>query len=112
MNRLPDHHSIEFEFENLDIEVDGLKFAEVTGTAELMNDDAYLFFVNHIVLNGRRHATGWRKWHTVPGILHLPRPAAGDTSPKARLFQMIEAALYDYEPAIEKWREQQLMAAE
>lgn len=102
MTRLSDSHSIEVEFENLDICVDDLMFAEVSGMAELARDDDGEFYVKHIVLAGDRRDRTWlarrHKSH-----VHLYRPSPDWQTFTAHLFRAIERALYQYEPAKEAW---------
>lgn len=105
---LSDSHSIEFAFECLDIEVDGLMFAEVSGSAELALNDPRDgdFYVKHIVLNGDRY----RKigpYATIkkrdPSKIHLWRVNESRTF-QSHLFRAIEAALYRYQPALDAWQ--------
>ena len=102
--RISDQHSIEFDFECLDIEVEGLRFAEVSGTAELaVNDhDDGSFYVKHIVLNGTRKHSFSTRWE--PSKQHIYRAGPEQRTFTAHLFRAIETALYSYRPAEEAWR--------
>lgn len=106
---ISDQHSIEYEFECLEIEVDGLIFAEVNGVAELALNDPRDgdFYVKHIVLTGdRREKIGplMTLKRRKPSKLHLYRPNREMRTFTAHLFRAIEEALYAHEPAIEAWQ--------
>lgn len=108
MTALCDQHTIEFEFECLDIEVDGLMFAEVSGVAELALNDPRDgdFVVKHIVLTGDRYqkiGPYMTLKRREPGKVNLYRVNEGRTF-TAHLFRAIEAALYRYQPAIDAWQ--------
>ena len=103
---LCDQHAIEFEFECLDIEVDGLMFAEVSGVAELALNDPRDgdFYVKHIVLNGDRYqkiGPVMTLKRRVPSKINLHRPNREMRTFTAHLFRAIEEALYRYQPAID-----------
>ncbi len=100
---MSDQHVLEFEFECLDIEVEGLRFAEVSGVADLaVNDhDDGSFYVKHITLHGdRKHAFSTRY---APSKQQLYRPNDEMRTFTAHLFRAIEMALYSYRPAIDAW---------
>jgi hypothetical protein len=108
--KLADSHSLNFEFEELEIEDDGLVFGSFWGLAELaLNDPANGdFFVKHIVLRGDRisaQPSALRPGRKVraPGFMALPRPASDDRTFKAHLFRKIELALYRDEVAAAAW---------
>lgn len=53
--------SCEYEFESLDITIDGIDVGDFNGTAELTEDRGYGFYVSHIVLKGTKgRGTEWR----------------------------------------------------
>lgn len=106
---IADDHSIEFEFDALDIEVDGLIFAEVNGIAELALNDPRDgdFYVKHIVLTGdRREKIGplMTLKRRKPSKLHLYRPNREMRTFQAHLFRAIEEAIYVYQPAKDAWQ--------
>ncbi len=107
---MADSHSINHEFEELEIEQDGLFFGSFWGTAELaLNDPANGdFFVKHIVLRGDRivslpSALRPGRRARVPGFMALPRPAKDNQTFNAHLFRAIEARLYEDETAQAAW---------
>ena len=103
-------HSIEIDFEDIEIEEDGLFFGSFWGTAELaLNDpDDGDFYVKHIAIKGRRRQKAWRPygyqyWSYEDAFVSLPRPASDDRTFKAHLFRKIEARLYEDENAKAAW---------
>lgn len=112
-----DDFSINHEFEELEIEEDGLFFGSFWGTAELaLNDPANgVFFVKHIVLRGDRfdkHALrfGLQIRKRIPGFMALTRPAKDDRTFKAHLFRALESRLYEDETAKAAWADQMEIA--
>lgn len=107
MNALSDQHSIEFEFENLDIAVEGLIFTEVSGVAELAANDDDDFYVKHITLQGTRRLGGIMPFSCLPrpapSKQNLYRPNREMRTFTAHLFRAIEEALYAHQPAAEAW---------
>lgn len=111
MRTLSDQHTIEYEFHGLDISIDGLMFAEVSGTAELAVNDASdgSFYVKHITLAGERFKkvgpliTLKRREQSRQ---HLYRPAQEARTASAHLFRMIEAAIYEDGAAHDAWRDE------
>ncbi len=105
---ISDQHTLEYEFDCLDIEVDGLRFAEVSGVAELaVNDHSDgSFYVKHITLRGERQVkigplltlNRWEKSRT-----QLYRPSNDCRTFSAHLFRAIETALYRSRDAQEAW---------
>ncbi|MBZ9873115.1 hypothetical protein LB542_19900 [Mesorhizobium sp. BR1-1-9] len=107
---IADSHSIQHEFEELEIEEEGLFLGSFWGSAELaLNDPANGdFYVKHIVLKGDRYDRqgvrfGLRIRKRVPGFMALPMPAKDDQTFKAHLFRAIEARLYEDETAQAAW---------
>ncbi len=107
---IADSHSVNHEFEDLEIEIDGLFFGNFWGTAELaLNDPANGdFYVKHIVLRGDRFERnpiqfGLRIRKRVPGFMALTRPSKDDTTFAAHLFRHIEQAIYADETADAAW---------
>lgn len=100
--KVADSWSTEFEFEDIEIEEDGVHFGSFWGTAELALNDPRDgdFYVKHIAVNGqkreRRSIYGYGL--TIPkrtdAVLLLPMPAKDDRTFKAHLFRKIETALY------------------
>ncbi len=109
-SKIADSHSVNHEFEELEIEQDGLFFGSFWGTAELaLNDPANGdFFVKHIILRGDRFTAAPSALRPgrrarVPGFMALTRPAKDDRTFNAHLFRAIEARLYDDETAQAAW---------
>lgn len=106
----PAPHSVEYEFEDIEIEIDGLFFGSFNGTAELVPNgtDDDLFCVKHIALKGRRRRQayrpyGFRYWDYRDSYEALPRPASDDRTFKAHLFRALEARIYEDEVAKAVW---------
>ncbi|MBZ9922684.1 hypothetical protein LB579_34060, partial [Mesorhizobium sp. BR1-1-7] len=112
-SRIADTHSINFDFEEMEIEEDGLFFGSFWGTAELALNDARDgdYYIKHIVLRGDRIERnpirfGLRIRKRVPGFLALTRPAKDNQSFHAHLFRALEARLYEDETAKAVWADQ------
>lgn len=111
MNALPDNHSIEFEFDDLEIEIEGLFCSSFYGKAELALNDPRDgdFYVKGIVLRGRRRERTHRPYGYSPlyrwknSVERLDKPAADDRTFKAHLFRKLEAAIYEDEVAKAAW---------
>lgn len=108
-----DDFSINHEFEELEIEEDGLFFGSFWGMAELALNDARDgdFFVKHIVLRGDRFnaapsALRPGRKQRAPGFMALTRPAKDDRTFKAHLFRALETRLYEDETAKAAWADQ------
>lgn len=109
-NQTADTHSINFDFEEMEIEEDGLFFGSFWGTAELALNDARDgdYLVKHIVLRGDRIERNPVRFglcirKRVPGFLALTRPAKDNLSFHAHLFRALEARLYEDETAQAAW---------
>lgn len=110
MSGLSDQHSIDFTFEDLEIEIDGVFFGYFNGVAELAVNapDEDEFYVKQINLAGVTKVKRWRSYgysyyDRNEGVLSLDRPQAGDTSFKAELFRKLEAAIEGDSDAREAW---------
>lgn len=110
---LCDQHSIEYEFEDLEIEIDGLFIGSFYGKAELALNDPQDgdFYVKSIALRGRRRERRYRPyglmiWHWKDSWDHLPRPARDDRTFKAHLFRALEARIYEDDVAKAAWAEE------
>lgn len=97
-----DQWSCEFEFEEYEIEEDGVFFGSFSGKAELaINDPGHGdFYVKHISVEGRTRRKTYRPYGYVDWIytgapLHLSRPAQDCRTFKAHLFRKIEERIYD-----------------
>lgn len=103
--------SMEFDFEEIEIEEDGIHFGSFWGTAELaLNDPANRdFYVKHIAINGQKRERQMRGGYELSfikrtnAVLLLPRPAKDDRTFKAHLFRAIEKALYASSEAAERF---------
>jgi len=101
--------SCEYQFEELEIEVNGVFFGCFNGTAELVEDSGYgTFWVKAICLDGQKETNKpsvlrpWRKERESASIA-LDRPAYGqrpDTLSE-HLFDALEKALYRSDAASE-----------
>lgn len=111
---LADGWSFEFEFEDIEIEEDGIHFGSFWGTAELALNDPrdHDFYVKNIAVNGvkrerknARTSEGFWFTHTerTDAVMILPMPAKDDRTFKAHLFRKIEAALYASRDAQERF---------
>lgn len=110
-HKVSDDFSIEYEFEDIEIEEDGIHFGSFWGTAELaLNDprDAD-FYVKHIAITGQKRERQTIKGYSLTimkrtdAVLMLPWPATDCQTFKARLFRKIEAALYASQDAAERF---------
>lgn len=94
--------STEFDFEEIEIEEDGIHFGSFWGTAELaLNDPRDRdFYVKHIAVNGQKREREYRGGYALSimkrtdAVMQLPMPAKDDRTFKAHLFRKIENALY------------------
>lgn len=111
--KISDQHTVEFEFEEYEIEEDGVFFGSFTGKAELaINDPGHGdFYVKHISIEGRTRKRDYRPygfafWSYTDAPLHLSRPASDARTFKAHLFRKIEERIYEDEKASERfWSE-------
>jgi len=106
---LADSHSIEYRFEDLAIEIAGVRIdTGICGTAVLTSDPGYTFAVTAITLDGTtlapfpRPGRFWR--YRIPAILRLKEPQIGDTSPTADLFRILRDAIEADPGAMEVWQ--------
>ncbi len=108
--KIADNWTCEYDFSELEIEIDGVSFGSFSGSAELALNDARYgdFYVSHIVVNGtkrvRRHGSILTK--RIDAKLHLPRPSTDSNTFSAHLFRAISAALYADEQAAEFFTEE------
>lgn len=114
---LTDSHSIEYRFEDLAIEIAGVRIdTGICGMAVLASDPGYEFFVASITLDGTtfepfpKPGRFWR--YRIPAVLRLDEPPSGDTSQNAALFRIVRDAIENSPEALERWRTERLMAAE
>lgn len=111
MTCVSDDFSISYEFEDIEIEEDGVYFGSFWGTAELCLNDPRDgdFYVKHIAINGQKRERQTLKGYSLSvmkrtdAVLMLPWPAKDNTSFKARLFRKIEDALYASQDARERF---------
>lgn len=100
--KIADGFSIEYAFEDYEIEEDGISFGSFYGTAELaLNDPADSdFYVKHIAVNGVKREREFRSSYGLSirkrtdVVMHLTRPAKDCQTFQAHLFRKLEAALY------------------
>ena len=114
---LADSHAIEFKFEDLTIEIAGVRIdTGICGTAVLVADPGYEFFVASVALDGTTFEPfpkpGRISRDRISAVLRLDRPADGDTSNSAALFRIVRDAIENSPEALERWRAERLMAAE
>lgn len=111
-HKVSDDFSIEYEFEDIEIEEDGISFGSFYGTAELaMNDirDAD-FYVKHLAVNGVKREREYRGGYGLSimkrtdVVMHLTKPAKDCQTFQAHLFRKIEAALYASSDAAERFQ--------
>lgn len=108
-HKVSDDFSIEYEFEDIEIEEDGIYFGSFWGTAELaLNDPRDSdFYVKHIAISGQKRERQTLKGYSLTimkrtdAVLLLALPAKDDRTFKAHLFRRIEAALYASSDAAE-----------
>ncbi|TGQ11195.1 hypothetical protein EN858_14830 [Mesorhizobium sp. M4B.F.Ca.ET.215.01.1.1] len=106
-----DDFSVEYEFEDIEIEEDGVHFGSFWGTAELALNDPRDgdFYVKNIAINGQKRERQTLKGYSLTvmkrtdAVLLLPWPAKDNTTFKARLFRKIESALYASQDARERF---------
>lgn len=95
LQQVADSWSCEYEFEELEIEIDGISVGSFSGTAELAVDPGYTFYVKAISLNGsqyeRQPGSFFRR--PVSKKVHLARPAGVPSTLSEHLFVAIAAAL-------------------
>lgn len=109
--KIADDWSVEYQFEDLEIEEDGISFGSFWGTAELALNDPQdgTFFVKHIAVNGQKRERQTLKGYSLTimkrtdAVLLLTWPAQDSTTFKARLFRKLEAALYASRDAAERF---------
>ena len=106
---LADSHSIEYRFEDLAIEIAGVRIdTGICGTAVIASDPGYEFFVAAITLDGTTLAPfpkpGRLSRDRIPAILRLKEPQIGDTSPTADLFRILRNAIENDPGAMEAWQ--------
>ena len=106
-----DNWSMEYQFEQIEIEEDGIHFGSFDGTAELaLNDPRDRdFFVKHIAISGQKRERQTLKGYSLTimkrtdAVLLIRRPANDDRTFKAHLFRAIEKALYASQDAQERF---------
>lgn len=109
--RVADDFSTEYEFEDIEIEEDGIHFGSFWGTADLALNDPRDgdFYVKHITVNGTMRQRQFRGGYEllimkrVDAVMQLPLPAKDDRTFKAHMFRKIEAALYASRDAQERF---------
>jgi hypothetical protein len=114
---LSDSHAIEHRFDDLAIEIAGIRIdTGICGTAVLASDPGYEFFVASIVLDGTTFEhfpkPGRLSRDRIPAVLRLDEPPSGDVSQNAVLFRILRDAIENSPEAVEAWRDEALMAAE
>jgi hypothetical protein len=109
--RIPTDLRLDYEFEDLEIVVDGIHFGSFSGTAELVLNDPRDgdFYVNHLAIEGQKRERQTLKGYALTirkrtdAVLLLRWPAKDDQTFQAHLFRHIEAALYASEDAAERF---------
>ena len=114
---LSDSHAIEFKFEDLTIEIAGVRIdTGICGTAVLASDPGYAFFVASITLDGTTFEPfpkpGRISRDRISAVLRLDSPADGDVSNSAALFRIVRDAIENSPQALERWCAERFMAAE
>lgn len=114
---LADSHAIDFKFEDLTIEIAGVRIdTGICGTAVIASDPGYEFFVASIALDGTTFEPfpkpGRLRREIIKTVLRLDRPADGDVSNNAALFRIVRDAIENSRDALERWRAERVMAAE
>ena len=112
--KIPDDLSIEYEFEDLEIVVDGIHFGSFYGTAELALNDPQdgSFYVKHIAINGQKRERQTLKGYSLTimkrtdAVLLIRWPAKDDQTFRAHLFRRIEEALYASRDAAERFADE------
>lgn len=106
-----DSWSTEYQFEEIEIEEDGIHFGSFWGTAELAINDPRDrdFYVKHIAINGQKRERQMRGGYELSimkrtdAVLLIRRPANDDRTFTAHLFRKIEKALYASRDAQERF---------
>src|SRR5690606_501731 len=100
MSNISDFHSIDCDFSDIEIEIDGVHVGFFDGTAELFlnSQEDEDFYVKAIHLDGVRkvqrvRSYGYKYFDRVSEKLTLARPDRADTSFKAELFRKLDAAI-------------------
>lgn len=109
--KISDDWSVEYTFEDIEIEEAGIHFGSFWGTAELaLNDPRDRdFYVKHIAINGvkrereYRGGYGFSVMKRTDVVMLLPMPAKDEQAFKAHMFRKIEAALYASRDAQERF---------
>ena len=93
--KIADSWSCEYEFEELEIEIDGISVGSFSGTAELAVDPGYTFYVKAITLNGTRyeHQRGWFARRAVSTKVHLTKPDGKPSTFSEHLFAALAERL-------------------
>lgn len=110
-HRPADNWSTEYQFEEIEIEEDGIHFGSFWGTAELVLNDPRDgdFIVKHIAISGQKRERETRGGYGLSimkrtdAVLLIRRPANDDRTFKAHLFRAIEKALYADKGAQERF---------
>lgn len=102
-----DSWSYEHEFEELEIEIDGILVGEFSGVAELATDPGYTFYVKSITLSGTRYERrpGWFARRAVSTKVHLTKPAGKPSTLSEHLFSGIAQRL-DCAAVLERFLEE------
>jgi hypothetical protein len=111
ISRQPDSWSMSFEFEQIEIEEDGIQFGCFSGIAELgINDPRDRdFYVKCLAIEGvkreRQTLNGYSLsiMKTRDAVLLIRRPAGDDRTFRAHLFRKLETAIYASEDAQERF---------
>lgn len=112
ISRQPDSWSMSYEFEQIEIEEDGIQFGCFSGIAELgINDPRDRdFYVKCLAIEGTKrerqtlNGYGLSIMKRTDAVLLIRRPASDDRTFKAHLFRAIETALYASEHARETFQ--------
>lgn len=106
---LADSHSIEYRFEDLAIEIAGVRIdTGIRGTAVLVSNPSYTFFVASITLDGTTREPfpkpGRISLDRIPTVLRLDEPPFDDIGPRAILFRILRGAIEADPGAMEAWQ--------
>jgi len=101
-SQIADSWSTEYEFEEIEIEEDGVHFGSFWGVAQLALNDARDgdFYVRSLAVAGQRRERQNLKGYSLSvmkrtdAVVLLTMPAKDDRSFRAHLFRKLESALY------------------
>lgn len=107
---ISDHHSVEYDFEELQPVIGGVRLdTYISGRAELACDPGYSFYVRSITLDGTvkdmsRRSPLFGGEYRRDAKVTITTPADDDHSEDAALFRLIAKVIDEDEKAHEAWR--------